>query len=1433
MNVPQVLPRIIDRSIIIARAGQPPACIIYPGRFAGYRQVAQLLADVIEDCADARPLLISDVDLLPQRHSRLPDVYRRRPLILLGSLNTNRVIAPLYARHLCATDATYPGIGGYEVRVLVNPFGTQVNSLLLGGSDLEGVSNSLYRLIELLEGQRGELALPYTLDVKLAPDIARQFANWPFTRLDALPPDTGAELLNRIGMHAILYAWTGDFRHAQYSRDCLLKMNRLYPHSYGDWHYGIEKLVRALPWLVSSGLLSGGELHQTEERLLNNAIGSQNMWWRRRDGRPPLGHRHHGKGAFAFYLQARYLRDHARCNDAAQALCAQWCAECCAFLDALANARIDDQDDESTLNNLSTLIWYALGEERFELFESGNARLMAQRAIALHDNQGAGAGVEGYGEALPGAMYLHQEAGVIVAASAFYYQDSQLKWVRRRLPHLETPLRWDGWSVSPLFMHKFDTGDELPAEAPTRLIGLHRLPISPHQMEIMSNPPIHIEPRGHFVDAPETWQMQGGVGTTRLAEQRAFDKLVLRGGFESGDAYLLLQGYQGGYRWQGSMHAVNAIVRFAQHGHIWLIQNTDQQSYLHKNGVLVSNGFNQTLISPAAEWLAVDDFSTVALSATRVNECHYATWTRHLFWAKRGDGWFVVIDNIHIRQAGPYSFICTWRTPAFARIDDQQWVVKQGRHVFRLTWDGLSAIESEALGEQGAASPFVLHQTQSGDYAAGAQTTFCNLFYSRPAEDAQSLRLVSRSQCEALVLEHGRVLAWCAAVPGSNGAVFPDLIIQATGACVEADSAALAGATSFRINSAECQIDSDRPVGIYLHAPARRLLIQPDTPDSDGANVELRVGDRRQYLTLAADDPCVVELPDSLWRSVESALRDGLRLMSPDRPGPARTVMPQPDAAKAEWVFDGWQPVRERIRNLQVTARPEPLDGYADQLVDAVTPESRALAAQWPDAPCYEIDIDLGDGESSIDSIRLVGDSRAAPTLRVYRPLPQGIEVEISSDGFAQDRRRCDQPFSEETCIHRRFTRFEDHLQALRIPVQQSARAIRIRVPRADDGGPLVLHEVEVFGSRPASARVARLLAADLNADGEEEIIAANTAHELVVLSAKGVLLWRQTLPSPITDLATHDLDGNGRRQICVATLARNLIVYEADGAVRRTVALAAFDSRAREILLGQMQAVNASAVWRRDEHGRGCLALGCYGLILFLDADGNLLGHSYLDGSWVTDLLTVPGRAGEDLWARSRWCHGINIYRGQNDAEPSGAVLMLGGAAQPLFRDCLRVIPFTTGDRVAFDLIAHGGNRYVLAANETGFGVVSTTCQNWEWKTEGGTPLTACRAVGLDGADPQIVTGGADGFIAAYGLLDGRPRRRLYMDDPVVGIASDDNGQLLVGTRKRLVTLNKEWRPIASRAVSVDAVCPLRGRKVLVAQADGRLVKTDWPHVG
>ncbi len=1428
-----MLPRTIQRTTPLVQQGRPDGVIVYPAQDPAYEELARMLAAAVAKRTHARPLCMKDHDVIPRRGVPLPGSYRQRPLILLGNLNTNRVLLPLYARYYCATDVTYPGGDGYDLRTLLNPYGTGVNCILAGGSTLAGVEHAVDRLIEHIDqvGAQSELTLPLLLEVDLESALARKLAEWPDTPSDVSLPQTPTELLKAIGAYAIMYAWTGDLRYGQFARDSLRALNARVEHSYGDWHYLIERIVRALPWLSAGGLLDEADLLRTDELLLRTAIETQGMWWRKRDGRPPLGHRHHGKGTYAFYLQARFLREQARPNAAAGELCDRWMDECRRFLDALAEARIDDQNDESTLNNLATLVWYALGEERFGFFESGNAWRCAQRAIAIHDNMGAGAGLEGYGEGLPGAMYLPQEAGIMVAACAFYYQDGELKWVLEHMPNLKTPLRLDGWSLSPTFMHKFDSGPELTPVWPRRLIGLQKLPLSPYQIELATHPPEHIEPRGHSVNAPETWLHQGGVGLNALPPERTFDKLVFRKSFAPQDPYLLVEGYQGGYRWQGSMHAANAIVRFSQAGHIFLIQNTDRQSYYHKNALLISDGYNRTPLPPLAEWITASDFPAIALSATRMNPIHHTCWTRYIFWSKPGDGLFVVVDTVEIQEAGPYTVTCTWRTPGYAELKGRFWHARQGNHVFTLCSSQELLVTSEEQGPQGAANPYVLRQRQQGFYDSGSLVAFQNLFYVRPVESSESLDILFLAPTQALIVDtQGQPWAWCAVDPRREGFRIPGMEIQAVSLMATRQAIALSGALSVEVEPAY-SFRSDRPVGVYLDLASHQMILKADSPDSLEAHIQVRQGMQSFEVVLSSDQPLSFVLSSEACLDLAARLRERFRSSRPVTSCGLKPASQPMGAWHARWQFRAWQPVQERLRNVVVTAQPAPADGFSEQLVDTMLPEWRTLVRQWPEAAHYEIYLDLSE-EAFIDHLRVIGDSLLQPTLRVFHPLPQGIRVALSSDGFQDDRRLCPYEPERGTTVCPRFHGWEDRFELVRFPIADKARQIRVHIPSPPTSEPLVCHEIEIYSNRWGLPPVKRLIPADLDHDGRLELVAVNAAHELVTLTEEGTERWRWQAPNPVTHVSCHDLDGNGCHQVCVGVLGGRLVVLEPDGTIRHDLSFAHFNREAEDLHFGLLHSVNGLAVWHREPNRRGALVIGGYALLVFLDPDGRVLGHSWADGSWQVDLLPCPpqGRAPQNLWVRNRWCHGICIYEGRPGLEPSGEAIVFGGLRQPMFRPLRRVIPFVTGESVAFEWVGPSEKEkgHIVAAAEHGVGVLSPTQEDWLWKMEGGTLIQACIAADVDhDGEMEVLVGGADGFVGIFRLTDGSPKQRLLVGSPITGLAAWPGHDLwIVGTRERLLAVDPSGQIVGGKLMAVHHLCALTPGNVVVATTHGHLVQ-------
>ncbi len=1411
-----LLPRTVNRATTLLTT---PA-LIHPAGDPAWAALAQKVAAALTTRGAKGVECVTDLALMPERSTPLSAAYRARPLILLGNLNTNRALQPLYANYLCSTDATYPGGDGYDLRTIVNPYGTGTNVILAGGSTLRGATRAVEHLLAAIAKADATLAVPFLLEVELAPDLAAQLAAWPFTPLD----DTPAQQLLRnrslqfitepirvIGAYTLMWQWTGDARYAEIARDTLRVLNERMTTGYGDWHYLAERFMRAVPHLIAGGWLSDADIARTDHLLMLTALGNQDEWWRMREGHPPLGHRHHGKGTYEFLLIARYLRDQANPTPALRTLCDRWIAECCTFLDALAAARIEDQDDESSLNNIATIFRYALGQERHAFFTSGNARLVARRCLALHDSNGNGAGQGGYGESQ--GMYLHQEATVQTACSAFYYGDGELKWILHTLPNLAVAQRYSFLHYVPVFLQRFDTGPELTPVAPPTDRGVEWLPVTDHQFAISNQPPINVEYSGHLVNALETWQLAENIGLNRLPQARGFDKVVLRDGYTPDGSYLMIQGFQGGFRWQGHMQAANCIVRFFQAGHVWLVQNTSRHSQHDKNGILISDGACDTPMPPIAERVASADFAAAALVVTRLPDCHHTTWTRHLFWSKSGLGFWVVIDRVAFEADGPYSLTCSWRTPGYAAIAGRRWQSDQGNHRFTLVCGENVPSTCEIETDQGACEPFVLRQRRAGRHRAGDEASFQNLFYVRPQADRETLDLQRLDTRTALLLRHDAPAAWLAAGLEPAMTWLPGAAAAAESALIESGALSFAGATALSLPG--LVLHSKVPVALHLDLTTRTLAVQAAT----AANVTLTLDTDIRSLAPGQTFP----LPEKLCRTLASAIATWLGTLRPALTPPAASA-PAPDAGwRTAWTYDSDRRVPERVRNLCLTAAPLPIDSSPEQLLDPVMPDgySREIWRQWPTADAYTIDLRF-PAPRAVTALNILGDCIDDPSLRTFNALPDGIGVTaVAADGTR--RTVAASPVPDRR--YKRYRDAENRLEARSAAVNATATSLQVRVPAPAGGRPLVLNRLEVLSDRTLPPDIVRWTSADLDGDGRPELIFADARNELIVVGADGRERWRRPLANTATHLSAQPLEAGRPPALCVGLLGGDVQLYHADGRVRATYKVVEEFAKLKDCLFGWYSATHSIAIWHRDTAGRGSLVLGGYGIVVFLDVDGHIAGHAFCDGPWVYDILAAPGTG--DLFARCGWNHGIMYYEGVPGNGPSGVSHSFGGFMQPMFRMLRKVIPFINGRSLAatwVDLPSQPAGAMFFAA-ELGCGVFSVATKDWLWKLEGGLSLNAATVGRLHPAGTPVgLIGGADGFVAAVDLATGQVIRRHHAGAPVVGLNPTADGGLLVATRTGLQALDASWtikaaahRPIRQAlAVGPDGLLLVREDRTL-----------------
>ena len=142
-------------------------------------------------------------------------------VILLGNRSTNKALSKMYDMFYALTDLKYPGIGGYEVRSVHNPFGNGYNAIILGGSDETGVQTATEHFIKVLSDQKdikNSFSVGWLLNVKtgqkvlLPADGAGLMPTWQDSKSYG---SSGYFGWNSISKNEALYYMTGNPQYAK------------------------------------------------------------------------------------------------------------------------------------------------------------------------------------------------------------------------------------------------------------------------------------------------------------------------------------------------------------------------------------------------------------------------------------------------------------------------------------------------------------------------------------------------------------------------------------------------------------------------------------------------------------------------------------------------------------------------------------------------------------------------------------------------------------------------------------------------------------------------------------------------------------------------------------------------------------------------------------------------------------------------------------------------------------------------------------------------------------------------------------------------------------------------------------------------------------------------------------------------------------------
>jgi hypothetical protein len=491
------------------------------------------------------------------------------------------------------------------------------------------------------------------------------------------------------------------------------------------------------------------------------------------------------------------------------------------------------------------------------------------------------------------------------------------------------------------------------------------------------------------------------------------------------------------------------------------------------------------------------------------------------------------------------------------------------------------------------------------------------------------------------------------------------------------------------------------------------------------------------------------------------------------------------------------------------------VDGIAQQLIDTLPPQSREIADQWPVAPHYDVTLTF-TAPQAVESLSVLGDCADEPALRTFSPLPEGMTLEAeAADG---SRESCTLAPAPNRLFKRVYVDLGLALQQRRAAINRTVKALHLRCPAPAGGRPFVLNEIELLGPRRVSPAVKHWLAADLDGDGQAEIVLVDSSGNLRVLDGQGCLRWEQPLALEATVLSLQPVDAGGANALCVGLIDGSLHAFSATGRPLLNCPLATALRAFTDRLMGIFYVVNSLAVWHRDETGRGWLVAGGYGLMLFLDGSGRILGHSWADGAWVSNLLTLPTG---DLYIRSGWNHGVGHYAAHPGPGASGVVQTWGGFRQPMFRELKQVIPFVNGPSLAFTHVPSAGA--IFAAAELGFGMLSLETREWRWQHTVANRLQAAALGRVDG-EAAVLIGAADGFVNAFAQSDGRVLRTHAAPAPVVGVHPLGADQLLVVSRAGLEILDAAWQPRSTLTRPLRRALVLDPTHILLTRQDHTL---------
>ncbi|NLF18783.1 MAG: PQQ-binding-like beta-propeller repeat protein, partial [Lentisphaerae bacterium] len=1008
----------------------------------------------------------------------------------------------------------------------------------------------------------------------------------------------------------------------------------------------------------------------------------------------------------------------------------------------------EDADSYLVLT-MDHVIRYALAEWDLRFFESGLLQRYADYVVACGDNRLLPAGFGDSGYSVVPTM-VRQALPI-----AFWWtRDSGYRW-------LLDQAHPGGWS-SP-------TWQDVAPTPPERFVGLRVFPIDPRLYADIQRRPSYTE----------------AFAPAEVAVEQAWDKISFRENWDPAGQYLLLDGIGRGKH----LHFdTNGITTFVQDGERWLldhdylVRNTTEHSMLS----VLRDGRCDVLVPSLAGLAAAGEIAGLAATRTTVAGYNGVDWDRQVLW-RRG-AWFVVRDVVRARQDGDYDLDVTWKT-----IDSgDQAVDAAGRFTARRATafesQGLEVIDDAAastgravlLSEAASRLVFPI-ELAAGDYEVvvvgyGDSGSSDSLFLDLDGGPTLDLHLPQETYGPSRSTFAGTSAARLTVAAGGRHRVrvalrekpsvhldriefrpagaAPQVVVAATAPPLRPEDLPPASVKALHIDSAE-------PVSAWVTNHVRQ-----------GISVPVSILHQRQSRRLAAGDEVVF---CSLVHAVGEAHSDAYA-MAPAADGAYRVAGP----AGAVGVRFG-------------AGRLGLWEGDAEAwILDSDGLRAVALAS-----------LRQGTGSLRLEPPAAVHLETASGRLTVEAAVPTRLTASgwtLEADGKAAD-------------------------PAVALPAGRHVLSLRGLTAAASPDLPVVARPAAGADGTPAApalsplwtlalsaAPVARLTPADLDGDGQDELLVACGRTGFAV-GADGRQRWSCATGGVVRDVSLAHLKQGGPGTVLVSS---------ADTTLRQ------LDPGGRELRRDVMTGIYFSA-----DHGERPWGLYCSRGV-DSDADG-------VDDMIITTLASMEaqGRSpdGQKLWRTLAAYHGcmeIAVQDLDQDGRPEIVIANKYGSVYVLRPDGRVVLSSLTsiGD-VTFGLgdLDGDGKTDIVHGSSTGDLMAVTLGRQTLWRFDNfGYPVSRIVCHDLDGdGRPEVLVGSGTGYLyclSAAGDCLWAQRLGLAVHDLAV-----IEGRLLAGTEDGLLhALDAQGRRLWSRqaGAAVLKLSALRvgGRPAVVAGlADGRVV--------